>query len=166
MKQKLALCCALIHRPEVLLLDEPGTGVDPVSRKEFWDMLKRLKGWGITILVSTPYMDEAGLCDRVGLIQKGRIMAIDTPEAIARSYKHPLFAVRADDMYRLVLDLRAMDDAVGCYTFGADAHLSLRTGKWKEANIEQYLAAKGHRDIHVQATAATIEDCFIELMKD
>lgn len=166
MKQKLALCCALIHKPEVLLLDEPGTGVDPVSRKEFWDMLRRLKNWGITILVSTPYMDEASLCDRVALIQKGRIMAIDTPEQIAKEYKHPLFAVRSDDMYRLVKDLRALEDAAGCYTFGAYAHLSLRSGAWNAADIHQYLTAKNHQGVEVNPTAATIEDCFIELMKD
>ena len=82
MKQKLALCCALIHAPKVLFLDEPTTGVDPVSRKEFWQMLKRLQQKGITILVSTPYMDEAALCDRIALIQKGKVLKIDSPQTI------------------------------------------------------------------------------------
>src|SRR6187397_493005 len=98
MKQKLALCCALIHRPTVLFLDEPTTGVDPVSRKEFWEMLKRLKKQGITILVSTPYMDEAGLCDRVALIQNGRILSINTPQGIIGEFKKPIIAARASNM--------------------------------------------------------------------
>jgi ABC-type multidrug transport system ATPase subunit len=167
MKQKLALCCALIHKPELLLLDEPGTGVDPVSRKEFWDMLKRLKDWGITIVVSTPYMDEAGLCDRVALIQKGAIMAIDTPEEVVQGYRHPLYAVRSEDMYRLILDLREMEGAEGCYAFGPYAHLSLKDGTAvRETDIRQYLSARDHRLVEVEATKATIEDCFIDLMKD
>ena len=101
MKQKLALCCALIHKPSVLFLDEPTTGVDPVSRKEFWEMLKRLKAERITIVVSTPYMDEATLCDRIALIQNGKILSIDTPDKIVESYPDELYAIKADNMYRL-----------------------------------------------------------------
>jgi len=165
MKQKLALCCALIHKPEVLILDEPGTGVDPVSRKEFWDMLKRLKNWGITILVSTPYMDEAGLCDRVALLQNGAIMAIDTPKGIVQGYSRPLYAVRSGDMYRLIRDLRALDIAAGCYAFGEYAHLSLHTDSWNEPDIRLYLLSKGHEYVEVHPIEAGVEDCFIELMK-
>ncbi len=106
MKQKLALCCALVHQPTVLFLDEPTTGVDAVSRAEFWAMLKRLKQKGITILVSTPYMDEAALCERIGLIQSGKILQIDTPENITNSYQKPLYAVRSEDSYRLLQELR------------------------------------------------------------
>ena len=125
MKQKLALCCALIHKPRVLFLDEPGTGVDPVSRKEFWEMLRRLREAEITILVSTAYMDEAELCDRVGLIQKGQILAIDTPKAIMKAYERPLFAARSDNMYQLIQDLREMNHEASCYAFGEYAHFAL-----------------------------------------
>lgn len=164
MKQKLALCCALIHRPRVLFLDEPGTGVDPVSRKEFWDMLRRLHQSGITILVSTPNMDEAALCDRIGLIQQGRILAVDTPEGIVRRYDRPLLAVRSDAMYRLIQDLRAFGYAADCYAFGEYAHLSLREAR-PAGEIRDYLTAKNHQNIEVLPVAATVEDCFIELTK-
>ena len=105
MKQKLALCCALIHRPAVLFLDEPTTGVDSVSRKEFWDMLKRLKKEGITILVSTPYMDEANLCERIALIQKGKILSIDTPKKIMEKYPDELYAIKSNQMSGLLKEL-------------------------------------------------------------
>lgn len=165
MKQKLALCCALIHRPRVLFLDEPGTGVDPVSRKEFWDMLRRLKQTGITILVSTAYMDEAELCDRVGLIQKGRIMAIDTPAGIRNGYQRPLYAVRSNDMYRLIRDLRVMEPGADCYAFGEYAHLALSPENSKGIErVRQYLIEKEHTHIEVLPADATVEDCFIDLM--
>ncbi|TNE57947.1 MAG: ABC transporter ATP-binding protein [Bacteroidetes bacterium] len=193
MKQKLALCCALIHKPRVLFLDEPGTGVDPVSRKEFWDMLRRLRTSDITILVSTAYMDEAELCDRVALIQNGSILTIDTPQGIREAYQRPLFAVRSDDMYRLIHDLRAMEEGAACYAFGEYAHLALpeqdtrptptrpttlsrRTGNDPEKPvhyntstedmISQYLTGLGHTNIEILSAQATVEDCFIELMKD
>ncbi|MFN4254881.1 MAG: ABC transporter ATP-binding protein [Saprospiraceae bacterium] len=177
MKQKLALSCALIHRPEILLLDEPGTGVDPVSRKEFWDMLRLLHGQGMTILVSTPNMDEAALCDRVALLQKGEILAVDTPEGVRRSYQKPLFAVRSDDMYRLIQDLRTMPGAADCFGFGEYAHLSLRAdAQFSNANVIQsslkvaeivlFLIDKGHENVEVRPITADIEDCFIELMVD
>ncbi|MEZ4684792.1 MAG: ABC transporter ATP-binding protein [Bacteroidia bacterium] len=125
MKQKLALCCALIHKPTVLLLDEPTTGVDAVSRKEFWDMLKRLKSAGITVLVSTPYMDEASLCDRVALIQNGQILAVDKPDAVAAAFPEQLFAVKAKDRYSLIKHLRAWDRTRYCYAFGEEVHLTI-----------------------------------------
>jgi ABC-2 type transport system ATP-binding protein len=164
MKQKLALCCALIHRPRVLLLDEPGTGVDPVSRQEFWEMLKRLRQGGMTILVSTPYMDEAELCDRIALMQKGRLLALDTPAALRQGYPRPLYAVRSADMYRLIRDLRSMPGTEGCYTFGEFAHLSLHDPAPGEAAVRKFLEEKEHRDIVVRPASATIEDCFIDLM--
>ncbi|MBC7775319.1 MAG: ABC transporter ATP-binding protein [Phycisphaerae bacterium] len=181
MKQKLALCCALIHKPEVLFLDEPGTGVDPVSRQEFWEMLASLRTHGITMLVSTPNMDEAELCDRVALIQKGQIMAIDTPEGITQGFKSALYAVRSDDMYQLIKDLRSMEGVADCYAFGEYAHL-----KWSDdskssdhyhppigqttwsrqtTQVHDYLMSKNHQNIEIKPTQATIEDCFIELMK-
>jgi ABC-type multidrug transport system ATPase subunit len=122
MKQKLALCCALVHRPDLLLLDEPTTGVDAVSRREFWALLGRLKSTGLTIVVSTPYMDEADRCDRVALIQGGRLLAVDAPLAIARAFDHPLFAVRADHRYRALLALRQYEHARTVYPFGDALH--------------------------------------------
>ena len=118
MKQKLALCCALIHRPTVLFLDEPTTGVDTVSRKEFWEMLKRLKQEGIAILVSTPYMDEASLCERIALVQSGKILSIDTPKQIIDQYPKKLFAIKASKMSRLLADLRVNDLIESCNSFG------------------------------------------------
>ena len=174
MKQKLALCCALIHRPRVLFLDEPGTGVDPVSRKEFWDMLRRLRQADITILVSTAYMDEAELCDRVALMQKGEILAIDTPRGVTRAYRRPLFAVRSADMYRLIRELRSFDGA-DCYAFGEYAHLSMPEGPAGSAGqsqaaaiagIRSFLEQNGHTGIEIMPVEATVEDSFIELMKN
>ncbi len=122
MKQKLALCCALIHKPKVLFLDEPTTGVDPVSRKEFWEMLKRLQQKGITILVSTPYMDEAALCDRIALIQDGKILEIDTPEAIVKHYPKTIYNVSANNMYQLIKSLKAYEHHYSVYPFGEFVH--------------------------------------------
>lgn len=177
MKQKLALCCALIHKPDILFLDEPGTGVDPVSRQEFWEMLDRLRAQGLTMLVSTPNMDEAARCDRVALLQHGKILALDTPQGITADFRQPLFAVRSADMYRLIKDLRTLEGAAGCYAFGEYAHLVLQTdGKGidnfskvvnsTERNIHDFLLAKNHQHIEVKPIAATIEDCFIELMQN
>ncbi|MCB0578732.1 MAG: ABC transporter ATP-binding protein [Phaeodactylibacter sp.] len=163
MKQKLALCCALIHKPVVLLLDEPTTGVDPVSRQEFWEMLQRLKEKDIAILVSTPYMDEASLCDRVALIQKGRLLSIDQPGKIVSAFDKPLLAIRTNDMYRLIHDLRAFEPGHSAFPFGEYVHLSLRQPIWPEA-IHAYLAGKEHTGIEIKPAQATIEDAFMELM--
>src|SRR5262249_4228126 len=122
MKQKLALCCALVHRPELLLLDEPTTGVDAVSRREFWDLLHDLKAAGVTIVVSTPYMDEADRCDRVALVQRGRLLATDTPRHIAASFDRPLFAIKATDRYRALLALRQRSATHSVYPFGDTLH--------------------------------------------
>ncbi|HVA99265.1 MAG TPA: ABC transporter ATP-binding protein, partial [Bacteroidia bacterium] len=162
MKQKLALCCALIHKPEVLFLDEPTTGVDVISRKEFWDMLKRLKQQGITILVSTSYMDEATLCDRIGLILNGKVLTIDTPENTVNAYPEKLFGVKAPGMYKLLTDLRKFNGIINCYTFGEYIHLSL---KCSEEEVKKYLHENGHSDIDFKIIKPTVEDCFIRLLK-
>lgn len=165
MKQKLALCCALIHKPRVLFLDEPTTGVDPVSRKEFWEMLKRLKDQGITIMVSTPYMDEAGRCDRIALIQHGEILAVDTPEAIIDRYPEPLYAVRSREMPRLLSDLRQYPNTLHCFTFGEYLHVSLiRNTPDAVDELKSYAASKGHREVAIMPVVPTIEDCFMRLL--
>src|SRR6185369_2228097 len=123
MKQKLALCCALIHKPAVLFLDEPTTGVDPVSRKEFWEMLKRLKQQGITILVATPYMDEANQCDRIALIQSGKILSINSPKSISDSFAHPILKVKAKKMSLVIRSLSLLDGVVSSNGFGEFAHV-------------------------------------------
>ena len=165
MKQKLALCCALIHKPTVLFLDEPTTGVDPVSRKEFWEMLKRLKAQGITILVSTPYMDEATLCDRIALIQAGKILSIDTPAKIVNNYSDSLYAIKSDSMYPLLKLLKAYDHTINSYAFGEYAHASFRD-KTSENEVIEFLQDRGLRNIVLRKTQPTIEDCFIKLLKN
>lgn len=166
MKQKLALCCALIHKPSVLFLDEPTTGVDVVSRKEFWEMLKGLKKQGISILVSTPYMDEAAMCDRVALMQSGRIMTIDTPQHVIEQFGKRLWAVRSGEMYRLLLDLKAYENTLSCHSFGEYHHLVLRNDAGSEAAVLHYLASKGHRQVEIKTASPNIEDCFMQLMND
>lgn len=164
MKQKLALSCALIHKPEVLILDEPTTGVDAVSRIEFWEMLAKLRQSGITIVVSTPYMDEASRCDRVALIQNGKIMSIDTPEAIRKNYGRKLWAVKADDTYRLLHDLRRYKATRTAFPFGEHIHLSLSDDAVKPGEITSYLNSSGHRNVMITGIEPSIEDCFMEMM--
>ncbi len=164
MKQKLALCCALIHEPKVLFLDEPTTGVDAVSRAEFWEMLKRLNQQGITILVSTPYMDEASLCERIALIQTGHLMRIDRPRQIMNSYKKPLYAVRSDDPYGLLKDLRTFLHTERVEPFGEYLHLTT-VKKIDGQDVIRFLQAKGHTGLEIKATKASVEDVFLDLMK-
>ncbi len=165
MKQKLALCCALIHKPSVLFLDEPTTGVDAVSRKEFWEMLKRLKEQGITILVSTPYMDEATLCERIALIQNGNIMSIDTPGNIIRGYGEDLYAVKSNDMSRLLKDLRSCDTVNTVNAFGEYHHITLMEGQGnKLQEVNDFLEQYNHGYVDIKQVTPTIEDCFIKLM--
>jgi ABC-type multidrug transport system ATPase subunit len=164
MKQKLALCCALIHKPSVLFLDEPTTGVDAVSRKEFWDMLKNLKKQGITILVSTPYMDEAAMCDRVALMQLGKIMSIDSPENIVQEFKGQLWAVRSAEMYRLLTDLKTYANTKSCNSFGEYHHLLLKDNSGGEKEILEYLHDRQHKNIIIKQTQPNIEDRFMQLM--
>ena len=165
MKQKLALCCALIHRPEVLFLDEPTTGVDAVSRVEFWDLLDRLRDAGITILVSTPYMDEAARCDRVALIQEGRIMDVDTPAAITGKFKKQLFGVRAKEMFRLLNELKGCDSVLSAYPFGQEHHVVPKAGVTAEL-LTKILTQTSLTDLFVEPIQAGIEDCFIDLMSN
>jgi ABC-2 type transport system ATP-binding protein len=164
MKQKLALSCALIHKPAVLFLDEPTTGVDAVSRKEFWEMLKRLKESGITILVSTPYMDEAGLCDRIALIQNGKLMKISTPAGVVSEFPWELYSIRTDDMYKLLKDLKGYPGSVSVSAFGQSAHLSWKNEAFDKAALVAFLENKEHRVVEIEKITPTIEDCFMELM--
>jgi ABC-2 type transport system ATP-binding protein len=166
MKQKLALSCALIHKPQLLVLDEPTTGVDAVSRKEFWELLKKMQQKGITILVSTPYMDEASLCDRVALMQSGNLLSENTPQQIIRDFKKQLFAVKTENMYPLLNDLKNFDDEVSVYRFGESLHLAtfMETAAAKE-KISRYLSEKGYRNISIEPVTPVIEDCFLDLME-
>lgn len=165
MKQKLALSCALIHKPVVLFLDEPTTGVDPVSRKEFWQMLTLLKKQGITILVSTPYMDEANLCDRIALMKDGTILQLDTPKGIISSFKGVLWKIRSDRMFILLNDLRKIDTIETCFTFGEFHHITIKDSL-KPDELKQYLLEKGHSGIQIEPVQATVEDCFMQLIRE
>ena len=164
MKQKLALSCALIHRPSVLFLDEPTTGVDAVSRKEFWDMLKNLKQQGITILVSTPYMDEAAMCDRVALIQLGKILSINTPQKIVEEFGKPLYSVKSDKMLYVLKALQQFEGTEDVYPFGDVHHLILKNS-YTSTSAEKYLHDK-NLTATITETMPNIEDCFISLMKN
>ena len=163
MKQKLALSCALIHRPSVLFLDEPTTGVDAVSRKEFWEMLKKLKQQGITILVSTPYMDEAGLCDRVALVQSGKILSVNTPQGVVDGFGKKLLAVKSSDMLHLLNDLKNCGEVEDAYPFGEYHHAVMKSGG--EQALKNYLQPTG-RQYELKEVEPDIEDCFIALMKN
>lgn len=165
MKQKLALSCALIHKPAILFLDEPTTGVDPVSRKEFWEMLRKLKEQNITILVSTPYMDEATLCDRIALIQHGRFLQVDTPQNIIDRFSEPLWSVKSNQMYRLLKDLRQYDKVKTCFTFGETHHITVNNNL-TVAELKAFLADKQHKDIEIHTIQATIEDCYMQLAQN
>jgi ABC-type multidrug transport system ATPase subunit len=167
MKQKLALCCALVHRPEILFLDEPTTGVDAVSRRELWDLLARFKAAGITIVVSTPYMDEASRCDRVALMLDGRLLIVDTPAGVAASFDRPLLAVRTDDRYGAIARLRRFEHAATVYPFGEALHYTdARTGVAADrlaADVRRFLSGEGLTNVDVSIIPATIEDRFMAL---
>lgn len=164
MKQKLALSCALIHRPSVLFLDEPTTGVDAVSRGEFWDMLSNLKAKGITMLVSTPYMDEAQRCDRIALCNEGRVLGIDTPDGIVSRFDSRLYAVSARDMFALLQAVRTFEGVAACYPFGSVHHI-VAGENFDAAALTGYLQANGLPDVHLEQRVPTIEDVFIKLMQ-
>ncbi|WP_319589477.1 ABC transporter ATP-binding protein [uncultured Draconibacterium sp.] len=166
MKQKLALSCALIHKPKILVLDEPTTGVDAVSRKEFWEMLKNLQKKGITILVSTPYMDEADLCDRVALIQNGQILDVDSPKQVTEKFPRKIIQVGAKNKYKLINDLRAYDKAEAVYAFGQYAHFTGINDKVETNELDDYLQKMGHEEILVEEIPAGIEDVFMNLMEN
>ncbi|RYJ38161.1 ABC transporter, ATP-binding protein [Flavobacterium anhuiense] len=166
MKQKLALCCALIHKPEILFLDEPTTGVDVVSRSEFWEMLAKLKKQNITIVVSTPYMDEAKLCDRIALIQNGKIMTVDEPQQIINSFPKPLFAVKAKNIYKLLQNLRTEKEVENCDAFGEFLHLTLTSELADEEKVRTIAQKYNPEDLEVKKIEPTIEDSFIHLMRE
>lgn len=168
MKQKLALCCALVHRPDILFLDEPTTGVDAVSRREFWDLLAQFKAGGLTIVVSTPYMDEANRCDRVAFMQHGSLLAVDAPDAIIRSFDRRLFAVRAENRYPMLLALREYPHTHTVYPFGESLHYTDKRTDVDAATIGAelvaYLAARGGIGVSAEPIAASIEDSFMARM--
>jgi ABC-2 type transport system ATP-binding protein len=164
MKQKLALSCALIHKPKVLLLDEPTTGVDAVSRKEFWSMLKNLKSEGITILVSTPYMDEASLCDRIGLIDKGKLLSINTPKGIVDLFPFKLFGVNSSNNFLLLNHLRTLPHCKDAFLFGQDIHFSTNSAEMNIDIITENITQAGFENISVKNIEPTVEDCFMQLM--
>lgn len=164
MKQKLALCCALIHKPKVLFLDEPTTGIDPVSRKELWEMLRKLKTENICIFVSTPYMDEALQCDRIALIQQGEILSIDTPQAVVEQFDKYIYAVSSDDTYKLLKVLMQYPERLNSYPFGEFAHL-VAVAELDEIQLGEFLKNNGFNDIRINRIDATIEDCFIDLSR-
>lgn len=166
MKQKLALSCALIHSPKLIVLDEPTTGVDAVSRLEFWELLKKMQKRGITIIVSTPYMDEAALCDRVSLIQNGKILAVDKPENIVKAYQGSLFAVSADNMHKLIFDLENLTDTKQVFRFGETIHITstIDNDQIYIENVNKHLLKAGYKDIKINKAEAVIEDCFLALM--
>ncbi len=164
MKQKLALSCALIHKPKVLFLDEPTTGVDAVSRKEFWEMLKNLQQHQITIIVSTPYMDEADLCDRIALMQNGKFMTTDTPKNITESFEKPIYSVKSNNKQQLIKDLRNYPKTYSANIFGQSIHY-IDKSKIPDINqLENYLLKKKHKNPEIKLIKPSIEDCFIELM--
>ncbi len=163
MKQKLALSCALIHKPKLLVLDEPTTGVDAVSRSEFWSMLSKLRNHNITIIVSTPYMDEAMRCDRVALIQKGKILTVDTPDKIRDSFTRKLFRVSSRDKYKLINALRLYHSTLTAYPFGDSVHVTFEDDRYDQT-LYDFLKSSGVSDAVISGTEAGIEDRFLELM--
>ncbi len=166
MKQKLALSCALIHKPEILVLDEPTTGVDAVSRKEFWEMLTKLQKQGITILVSTPYMDEAMLCNRVALMQKGKVLDVNTPQKLVENYDRKLYAISSLDMHRLIQDLRTWEKTDSAYAFGQYLHVTGKDDEVEACEFENYLLKKEHKELQVFDIPPTIEDVFMNMMNE
>jgi ABC-2 type transport system ATP-binding protein len=166
MKQKLALCCALIHNPRLLVLDEPTTGVDAVSRKEFWDTLQSLKNSGMTILVSTPYMDEAVRCERVALMQEGVIMVTGKPDDILKDFSSSLFEIKTDDRFGLLHALRSMQEVKSAYLFGQYVHVTMSSSKADPVWLYQYLIRKGIKDATITPIIPDFEDRFIEVIEN
>lgn len=165
MKQKLALCCALIHKPAILFLDEPTTGVDVVSRKEFWEMLARLKAEGITILVSTPYMDEANRCDRIALLQKGSILSVDRPEDIVHGFPTELYGIQASNTHQLLREVRSYSGTDSCFAFGDALHVTFKPNQPNAAaELSRHLKEKGIPNPSIEEITPGIEDCFIHLL--
>ncbi|NVO09533.1 MAG: ABC transporter ATP-binding protein [Bacteroidales bacterium] len=164
MKQKLALSCALIHKPEILLLDEPTTGVDAVSRKEFWVMLRKLKDEGITILVSTPYMDEASQCDRIALIDKGQILSINTPKGVVDLFPYKLLGVNTPNSFKLLKNLRSFPMCKGAFLFGQDIHFATDNKDLTCKELQESIINAGFENTTVKQIEPSVEDCFMQLM--
>ncbi len=166
MKQKLALSCALIHAPRVLFLDEPTTGVDPVSRKEFWEMLQKLKrNFNLSIIASTPYMDEAIQCDRIALIQDGNFLTIETPQHIIGNYAETLWTIKSDRMHKLLTDLRGITCVKTAFAFGETHHATVNDKQISIHELREKLMQIGHKDVFVEKIEPTIEDCFMKLQE-
>lgn len=163
MKQKLALSCALIHQPSILLLDEPTRGVDPVSRKEFWDILAGIKAKGITIVLSTSYMDEASLCDRIGFFDHGKFLLTGTPQEIIDGYGNKIYSIECCDKYAVLLAARQWKSTESCYINGDTLHITFTDGN-TEMFKEHILATTGET-IKITETTPTIEDCFMAISK-
>lgn len=164
MKQKLALSCAMVHEPKILILDEPTTGVDAVSRIEFWDMLQNLNNRGITIIVATPYMDEASLCDRIALIQNAEILAIDAPKAITKSFAKKIFAIQTNKPQQLIKDLKIFPNCDSAFNFGNCVHFTFKTETENKNELFRFLHNQQHENIHIAETEPNIEDCFMQLI--
>lgn len=164
MKQKLALCCAMIHEPEILFLDEPTTGVDPVSRKEFWEMLKKLNANGLTIFVSTPYMDEAAQCTRISLIQDGKILGTGTPEEITKTHPDKLYSIKGTKKYELLQAVRQFETCKSVHSFGSRLHYSDTRAEFSPTDLINYLEAKGLTGVTIESIQPGIEDTFMALM--
>lgn len=167
MKQKLALCCALIHRPKILLLDEPTTGVDPVSRKEFWDLLDKIKEYNVTVVVSTPYMDEVTRCDRVALMQEGRFITVDTPTEIVKNYKGDLYALKTTHLFQLLEIMPQFEFKCSYYPYGEYLHISFYHDI--ETMVSHFISFLEKNQISYEKfdrIAPLLEDCFIELIKE
>lgn len=163
MKQKLALCCALVHDPEVLFLDEPTTGVDAVSRKEFWAMLKKIRDRGVTIVVSTPYMDEASLCDRIAMILDGSVIGLGSPEEIISRYPNRIYSVSGGNMFQTLGALRGVRGVLDCSSFGSACHVSVTDDGSDETGLAEALRCAGIEGCDVRRMTPGIEDCFIRL---
>jgi ABC-type multidrug transport system ATPase subunit len=165
MKQKLALSCALIHKPQILVLDEPTTGVDAVSREEFWNILKKMQQFDITILVSTPYMSEASLCDRIALMQNGKLLSVATPQQVTNDYPYRLFKIKTSSMHKLLADIKTSKEIKSAYRFGEFIHFAVDDNEdFDMKNLKKRLSEKGHADIEMETINPNIEDCFLELM--
>lgn len=164
MKQKLALSCAMIHKPEILFLDEPTTGVDPVSRKEFWEMLRKLNAEGLTIIVSTPYMDEADQCHRIALMQNGQVMGIDSPTEMVKRFDKVLFSVTGPNKFGIMQTLKTYPHAHSVFSFGSDIHYTDQRANFSEHEITEYLTSKGFQDSKIARITPGIEDTFMALM--
>ncbi len=167
MKQKLALSCALIHRPKVLFLDEPTTGVDPVSRKEFWGMLKKLKEQGLGIVVSTPYMDEATICDRIALIKEGLFMDTDSPANLVAKFDKLILSIKGDNMPALLRSIRSFESVYSCFAFGDEHHVVMKENSWEEVErLRTYLTEMGYNNLDIKEIRANVEDCYMLLDRD